>query len=31
MLLVVSHLAGVEGWEQSPEKRAAEMVLSYVS
>jgi Ser/Thr protein kinase RdoA (MazF antagonist) len=31
MLLVVSHSAGVEGWEQSPEKRAAEMVLDYVS
>lgn len=31
MLLVVSHSAGVEGWEQAPEKRAAEIVLSCVS
>jgi hypothetical protein len=27
MLLVVSELAGVEGWEDAPEQRAAELVL----
>jgi len=31
MLLVVSHLEGVEGWETSSEKRAAEIVLDYVT
>ena len=30
MLLVVSHLEGVEGWETSSEKRAAQIVLDYV-
>jgi len=31
MLLVVSHLEGVEGWETSSEKRAAGIVLDYVT
>ena len=30
MLLVVSHLEGVEGWEDSSEKKAAQIVLDYV-
>jgi hypothetical protein len=30
MLLIVSHLQGVDDWEQAPEKRAAEMALTYV-
>ena len=28
MLLIVSELRGVEGWERAPEKRAAELVLA---
>jgi hypothetical protein len=31
MLLVVSHLKGVEGWETSSEKKAAEIVLDYLA
>jgi hypothetical protein len=31
MLLIVSHLAGVDGWDTSSEKRATEIVLDYVS
>jgi hypothetical protein len=31
MLLVVSDLRGVEGWEKSSEKRATEIVLDYIS
>jgi len=31
MLLVVSHLEGVDGWEMSSEKKAAEIVLDYLA
>lgn len=31
MLLVVSELSGVDGWNTSPEKKATEIVLDYVS